>query len=106
MKIDFLRQKKELIPLVMLGTSVVLAGLILMKTTSYFTSLARAQSIVQKATVQNNTDANDVDKYFTKYKMLADALKKNNLFAPAPPRRHPVKEVSGIFGSEVLIRDK
>ncbi len=51
MKIDFLRQKKELIPLVMLGTSVVLAGLILMKTTSYFTSLARAQSIVQKATV-------------------------------------------------------
>lgn len=106
MKPNYLRQKKELIPLVLFGASAVLAGLILTKTTSFFTSLARAQSIVQKATVQNNVDENDADKYLTKYKMLADALKKNNLFAPLPPRQHPVKEVSGIFGSEVLISDK
>lgn len=106
MKIDYLKQKKELIPLVMLGASAVLVGLILMKTTSFFTSLARAESIVQKATEQNNVDENDADKYLTKYKVLAEALKKNNLFAPAPPKQHPVKEVSGIFGSEVLIRDK
>ena len=106
MKINYLKQKKELIPLVMLGASAVLAGLILMKTTSFFTSLARAESIVQKATAQNNVDENDADKYLAKYKVLADALKKNNLFAPAPPRQHPVKEVSGIFGNEVLIRDK
>ncbi len=106
MKPDYLRQNKELIQLVLFGTSVVLAGLILVKTTSFFTSLARAQSIVQKATEQNNVDENDADKYLTKYKVLAEALKKNNLFAPAPPRQHPVKEVSGIFGSEVLISDK
>jgi len=90
----------------MFGASVVLAGLILVKTTSFFTTLARAQSVVKKANVQNNVDVNDMDKYFTKYKVLADALKKNNLFAPPPPKQHPVKEVSGILGDEVLIEGR
>jgi len=106
MKTDYLRQKKELIPLVLFGASAALAVLILVKTTSFFAALARAENIVKKSTTQNNVDANDVDKYFTKYKLLAEALKKNNLFAPPPPKQHPVKEVSGIFGNEVLIRDR
>jgi hypothetical protein len=58
---------------------------------------------VEKAVAQNNTGANDMD---NKYKALADELKKNNLFAPPPPKQHPVKEVVGIFGNEVIIRDK
>jgi hypothetical protein len=36
----------------------------------------------------------------------ADRLKKKNLFASLPPRKHPVKEVSGILGSDVLIAGK
>jgi hypothetical protein len=36
----------------------------------------------------------------------AEALKKQNLFAPAPPRSHPVGQVSGILGNEVLIQGK
>jgi len=106
MKTDYLSQKKELIPLVLFGASVVLAGLILMKTTSFFTALARAENTVKKATAQNNADANDMDKYFSKYKVLAEALKKNNLFVPPVAEQHPVKEVGGIFGNEVLIKDK
>ena len=106
MKTDYLSQKKELIPLVLFGASVVLAGLILMKTTSFFTNLARAENTVKKATAQNNADANDMDKHFTKYKVLAEALKKNNLFVPPVAKKHPVKEVGGIFGNEVLIKDK
>jgi len=39
------------------GVSAVLAGLILAKTTSFFTTVARAESIVQKAAVQDNGDA-------------------------------------------------
>jgi len=106
MKPDYLRQKKELIPLVLFGASAAFAVLILMKTTSFFTALARAENIVKKASAQNNVDANDMDKYSTKYKVLADALKKNNLFAPLPPKQHPVKEVWGILGDEVLIEGK
>ena len=106
MKLDYLKEKKELVSIVLLGVSVVLAVLILVKVTGFFTASAKAENIVQTAIAQNNADAEDMDKYFAKYKVLADALKKNNLFAPPAPKQHPVKEVLGIFGNEVLIKDK
>jgi len=109
MKIDYLkdlREKKELVSVVLLGFSAFLAVLILVKVTGFFTAPAKAELLVKKAVAQNNTGANDMDKYFAKYKALANELKKNNLFAPPPPKQHPVKEVWGIFGDEVIIRDK
>jgi hypothetical protein len=48
-------------------------------------------------------DPNDVAKHMAKGKATADGLKKKNLFAPPPPKRHPVTAVAGIFGNEVLI---
>jgi hypothetical protein len=106
MKLDYLKEKKELVSVVLLGVSAVLAVLILVKVIGFFTATARAENIVNDAIAQNTTDANDMDKYFAKYKELADELKKNNLFVPSPPKQHPVKEVWGIFGNEVLIKDK
>ncbi len=106
MKLDYLKEKKELVSVVLLGVSAVLAVLILVKVTGFFTASAKAENIVKAAIAQNNADAEDMDKYFAKYKVLADALKKNNLFAPPAPKQHPVKEVLGIFGDEVIIRDK
>jgi len=106
MKIDYLKEKKELVSVVLLCASAVLAVSILVKVTGFFTASARAEKIVNNAIAQNTEDANDIDKYFAKYKILADALKKNNLFAPPSPKQHPVKEVLGIFGNEVLIKDK
>jgi len=106
MKIDYLKDKKELVSVVLLCVSAILAISILVKIFSFFTAPARAAKIVTNAIEQNTEDANDIDKYFTKYKMLADALKKNNLFAPPAPKQHPVTEVLGIFGDEVIIRDK
>lgn len=106
MKLDYLKEKKELVSVVLLGVSAFLAVLILVKVAGFFTASARAENIVKTAIAQNNTDAEDMDRYFTKYKVLADALKKNNLFAPPPPKQHPINEVLGIFGDEVLIKDK
>ena len=106
MKIDYLKEKKELFSVVLLCVSAGLAVLILVKVTGFFTAPAKARNIVKAAIEQNTEDASDIDKYFAKYKMLADALKKNNLFAPPAPKEHPVKEVLGIFGDEVIIRDK
>ncbi len=37
---------------------------------------------------------------------IAETLKKQNLFAPQPPKSHPVGQVSGILGQEVLIQGK
>jgi hypothetical protein len=106
MKIEYLKDKKELVSVVLLGVSAILAVSILVKVTGFFTAPAKARNIVKTAIEQNTEDANDIDKYFVKYKMLADALKKNNLFAPPAPKQHPVKEILGIFGDEVIIRDK
>ncbi len=105
MKLDYLKEKKELVSVILLGVSAVLAVLILVKVTGFFTAPARAEKIVKKA-IQNNTDTNDMDKYFAKYKALANELKKNNLFTPPPPKQHPINEVLGILGNEVIIRDK
>ena len=107
MKLDYLKKKKELVSVILLGVSAFFAVLILVKVTGFFTASARAENIVKTAIAQNNADAEDMDKYFAKYKALADELKKNNLFAPPPPKQHPIKEVLGIFGDEVLIgKDK
>jgi hypothetical protein len=106
MKIDYLKEKKELVSVVLLGVSAILAVSILVKVTGFFTASAKAEKIVNNAIEQNTEDANDIDKYFAKYKMLADALKKNNLFAPPAAKQHPVKEISGIFGDEVIIKGK
>ena len=106
MTIDYLKEKKELVSVVLLCVSAVLAVSILVKVTGFFTGSARAENIVKTAIAQNTEDATDIDKYFSKYKVLADALKKNNLFAPPVAKQHPVKEVTGIFGDEVIIMDK
>jgi hypothetical protein len=104
--IDYLKDKKELVSVFLLCISAVFAVSILVKITGFFSASAKAESIVKTAVAQNTEDASDIDKYFTKYKLLADALKKNNLFAPPVAKQHPVQEISGIFGDEVIIRDK
>ena len=106
MKLGYLRSKSEFTSVLLLGISAFLGVLILFKVTGFFTASARSETLVKRAVAQNNTDTKDMDKYFAKYKALADELKKNNLFAPPPPKQHPVKEVLGILGDEVLIKGK
>ncbi len=106
MKLDYLRQKKELIPLVLFGASVLMALLVLIKVVGFFVFSARAENLVERAIAQNDTDTKDTEKYYAESKALAEGLKKNNLFAPPPPKQHPVKEVWGILGDEVLIKGR
>ncbi|MHC4487590.1 MAG: hypothetical protein ACYS9C_03280 [Planctomycetota bacterium] len=106
MKLDYLRQKKELIPLVLFGASVLMALLILIKVVGFFMFSARAENLIERAIAQNDTDTKDTKKYFAESKALAEGLKKNNLFAPPPPKQHPIKEIWGILGDEVLIEGK
>lgn len=106
MKLDCLKEKKELVPVLLLGVSAFFAVFILVKLTFFLAASAKAEGLVKRAVEQNKTDAKDMEKYLAESKTLADELKKNNLFAPPPPKQHPVKEVLGIFGDEVLIKDK
>ena len=103
---DHLKNKKELVPTVLLGVSVLCGILILVKVTSFFVASARAESVVKRAIEQNGTDPTNIEKQLASSAAITDELKKNNLFAPPLPPQHPVKEVSGIFGDQVLIKDK
>jgi hypothetical protein len=109
MKLDylnFLKEKKEVVSVVLLGVSALLAVLILIKVGSFFAASARAERLVKKAIAQKNTDTKDIEKHLAKSKAIAEELKRENLFAPPPPKQNPIKEVWGIFGDEVLIKDK
>ena len=101
---DHLKNKKELVPTVLLGISVLCGILILMKVTSFFVASGRAESVVRRAVKQNGTDPNNIEKQLASSAAITDELKKNNLFAPPPAKQHPVKEVSGIFGDQVFIK--
>lgn len=100
------KNKDELIPTVLLGVSVLCGILILLKVTGFFVASARAKSIVKQAVEQSTADPKNIEKQLASAAAISDELKKNNLFAPPPARQHPVKEVSGIFGDQVLIQNK
>lgn len=106
MKFDYLKDKKDLVAKVLLGVSAVLVILTLVKAAGFFVASASAKRLVKDAVAQSKPDANDMEKYFAKSRTIAGELKQKNLFAPPPPRQHPVKQVWGIFGDEVLIEGK
>ncbi|MBN2594740.1 MAG: hypothetical protein JXA81_14625 [Sedimentisphaerales bacterium] len=103
---DLLKNKNELVPTVLLLFSVLCGILILVKVTGFFVASARAKSVVERAVEQSVNDPKNVEKQLASSAAITDELKKNNLFAPPVARQHPVQEVSGIFGDQVLIQDK
>jgi hypothetical protein len=111
MKIDYLKNNhsknnKDIVSVGLLGISAFMGVLILIKVTGFFAAPARAEDSVKRAVALSKPDPNDMEKYFAKSKAIADELKKNNLFAPPPPKKHPVNNVLGILGSEALINGK
>ncbi len=103
---NYLKQHEGLIPLVLLGISSTFAVLILVKTTSFFTASARAETLVKRAALQAKPNTEAIKECEGKFRAIADNLKKSNLFSPTEPERNPVTSVLGILGDEVLIEDK
>jgi len=120
MNFDYLRDMKELVKkyaimdyfkgqsfsIVLLCISGFLGVLILVKVSGFFAATARAQDLVKLAITNGKPDAKETEKHLAGYREAAEQLKKNNLFVPPAKKQHPVKEVSGIMGDEVLINGK
>ena len=87
---DHLKNKKELVPTVLLGVSVLCGILILVKVTSFFVASARAESVVKRAIEQNRADPKNTEKQLASSAAITDELKKNNLFAPPPPKQQDI----------------
>jgi len=99
---DFVRNKREIIPMVLLAIAMLFGVLAVVKITGLFITSARAERIVKKAAAWSKSDPNFVDSQVAKSKLIADDLKQNNLFWPIP-KEHPVKAVLGIIGNEAYI---
>ena len=105
---NHLKDKKEIISVGLLSVSAFMAVLIAFKLIGFLAAPARAENTVKRAVALSKLDDEEVKKHITKSETIADELKKNNLFAPPPPKRHPVNkdQVLGILGNEALINGR
>jgi len=106
MKLDFLKKREEWVALVCIAASVGLGVLILLKVSGYYVAQAKAGQTIATAIEQGRLDPNDTRTRLGRVREVAGALKSRNLFSPQPTRQHPVNEVAGILGGEVLIGDR
>ena len=106
MNFHYLKWKKESVPAVLLGAAVVFGILILIKVTSFFEASARAQNLVKMAAARDELSIEGARAATGASEVIAEELKKRNLFSPPQPPRHPVTSVLGILGDEALIGDR
>ncbi len=100
-----LRQNKKLTSMLLLAASAVCAVVILVKVAGSFAAASKAEALLEEAIAQSEPDARETQNRLADSKAISEKLKKDNLFAPPPPKQHPVSFVSGIMGNEVLIND-
>jgi hypothetical protein len=102
---EFLQNKRDFIPMVLLAIAVLSGILTVAKATGLFIASARAKRIVRQAAAWSRPDPNRVESQVARSKLIAEDLKDDNLFWPSP-KGHPVKAVLGIFGDEAYIDGK
>ena len=90
----------------LVAATVLLGAWACARVVGYFNGPAHAGDRVAQAMARSAPDANEVKPYLDKAREAAEALKKKNLFSKEPPKEHPVKQIDGILGAEVLIGDK
>ena len=91
---------------VLLAIAALLGALTLYQVGESRMATAQAAIAVAQATAKTTSEPNTIDARLEEAKSVAEALKKNNLFVPPPPKTNPVAEVLGILGDEVLINGK
>jgi len=92
----------DLVSFALVAAAVLLGALASAKLAAYVRNerrLAQVRGLVRQ-------DPNDLQASLRNAKASAEALKKSNLFVRQMPKEHPVKQVDGILGAEVLIGDK
>jgi len=99
---DYRKLKAQHFSVVLVGLSVLLAVLIVLK----LGSLAWASAHLEKAKdATKQSSAEDLQAALELSKQRAEALKKKNMFMPPPPKPQPPM-VSGILGEKAFINGK
>ena len=103
-KIGFKKGKEEYFAKGLYAVSLALAAVLVLKVTAFGIVSVRIPARIKNTIENSKQDEEAVKKRLEKYTAIAGELKKKNPFVPPPPNDHPVKEVSGIMGKEVLIK--
>jgi hypothetical protein len=92
-------RQRDRVSFALIAAAVLLGAATLAKVASFL----RTQRIIAQVRSMGSQNPNDLQASLGKARQSADALKKNNLFVKQAPKEHPIKQVDGILGSEVLI---
>ncbi len=103
---DIIKKREKSISTILLCAAGLMGLLSANKVIGMVTSSASAESLLENAVTEYKAQAPAEDKYLEETRTVAAELKKKNIFAPPPPKKHPVQAVSGIFGNEILVGDK
>ena len=90
----------------LLAFSLLLAALIVVKVTVFVGAIAETRALARHAIFQGHPALQQTPEKTADLRRVVEGLKKNNLFVRPGPHEHPVKEVTGILGDEVLIDNK
>ena len=90
----------------LLAVAVLCGAWAAARVVGYFAGPAHAESVVAEAMGRSAGQLNEVGTHFDEAREIAETLKKKNVFTKEPPKEHPVKQIDGILGREVLVGDK
>jgi len=100
------KDKRESLRFGLIAATVLLGSLALAKAANSFMEPRWVRGLAAYASAHGAPDPNRTRPFLDEARELADALKGKNLFVKAPTKEHPVKQVDGILGREVLIANK
>ena len=100
------KDKRDSLRFGLIAVTVLLGSLVLAKAANSFMEPRWVQGLAAYASAHSRPDPNRSEPYLEEARELADALKAKNLFVKAPSKQHPVQQVDGILGREVLIANK
>jgi hypothetical protein len=95
-------RQRDLTTFALIAAGVLLGALTLAKAASY---LQTRRAVAQVRSMAGR-HPNDLQQSLGRAREVAEALKKDNLFAKQSTKEHPVKQIDGILGDEMLVGDK
>lgn len=100
------QKQRDLISFSLFAAAILLGALASAKVMGFLRTRGHEKTAVDLMLTGDGRDPNDIKQVIEAAKETVEALKEKNLFVKQPPKQHPVKEVAGILGAEVLIAGK
>jgi len=113
--LDELKEKKELLSVVLLGGAAILVVLTCITITKFFLLSTKTENVILNAIKQSKRPQQEVEQALANTQLLVENLRMNNLFAPPVNQTanerpqvvpvNPITEIRAILGNRTNIND-